>query len=109
MFFAVLHKAFATLQQDTGTERESSVCFHVCGQNLDRVKQDDDLLESVRIYTGVTKDRFPVERRGRVVTLLLSIWEVPGSNLRLQAGYPNWSLSWLSSFFPDKLRDSALN
>jgi hypothetical protein len=42
------------------------------------------------------------------LTLLVSIPEVPGSNLGPKIGYPDWGVSWVSSVCPRECQDSTL-
>jgi hypothetical protein len=49
------------------------------------------------------------ERRGRVVTLLLNIWEIALSNRGPETGYPARDFSWFFSVSLDKYRNSILN
>jgi hypothetical protein len=42
------------------------------------------------------------------LTFLLRTREVPGVNIGLETGYPNWGFSWFASFPPDECWDSTL-
>jgi hypothetical protein len=48
------------------------------------------------------------ERRGRLVTLLILIREIPGSNLSPQNAYLSREFSWFFSVPPDKYWNDAL-
>jgi hypothetical protein len=43
-----------------------------------------------------------------LLTLLLRIWKVPGSNICPESGYHDWSFSWIFSVIPEEFRDSTL-
>jgi hypothetical protein len=48
------------------------------------------------------------ERHGRVIALVLRIWEIQGLNLGLKTGYSDWGFSLFSKVPPGKCQDSTI-
>jgi len=48
-------------------------------------------------------------RRGRFVSILLCVREVPGSNIGQKTCHSHSDFSWLTSVPPDKCRDDTFN